>query len=100
MKRLLILSILLLPLVAFSQKTYEYLSISQSYKILAIAIGEETYEEIKLKDVQSWDFRPLFNKVQHYESEGWVVFSTNQHSVHGQSLGVLPSLNFILRREK
>jgi len=101
MKHLILLSILLLPVIAFSQKTYEYLSISQSYKTLAITKGTELHEEIKLQDVKTndrWDFRPLFSKVEQFESEGWEVISTNQHSVFSQ--GVLPVMHFMLRREK
>jgi hypothetical protein len=101
MKHLLILSILLLPIAAFSQKTYEYLSLSQNHKKFTMTKGTEIYEEIELKDVKTgdrWDFRPLFRSVEQYESEGWVVFSTNQHSV--VSGGDLPAMHFLLRREK
>jgi hypothetical protein len=91
----------LLRVIAFSQKTYEYLSISQNYKTLVITRGTEIHEEIKLQDVKTndrWDFRPLFKSVEQYENEGWEVFSTNQHSVFMQ--GVLPTMHFMLRREK
>jgi len=103
MKRLLILSILLLPIVAFSQKTYEYLSISQTTNLVAITQGTETYEFIDLKGRKPndpWDFRLIFTKVEQYESKGWEVFSTNQHSVFMQNWGTAPILHFMLRRVK
>jgi hypothetical protein len=103
MKALIIILILTLPVLTYSQESspFEYISISQAGNVLSITTGTEKYEVIdikKAKDKDQLDIRPLLKRVENYESNGWEVYSFNQYN--GLGTGTLIATHFLLRRKK
>lgn len=86
MKNLIISAIFLIftnILLSQSAKEYDYITIIQSGATLYISdvtSAEEEIEKINLKEeIKGFnlDIRPLFRRVQEYESKGWELFSYN-----------------------
>lgn len=81
----------------FSQKIYEYVSMTQTNNEIRLTQGVGKYELVDVKDEKSkdpYDFRPLLTRMRTYEEQGWELV-TNEVFV----VGDFPRNYVLMRRE-
>ena len=80
------------------KKTFDYLTIVQSSKVLKISSTQEAFQSINAKDLKTsdfLDFTPALLKASEYESEGWEFVETTTFPTEGW-IGI----SIMMRKEK
>lgn len=85
MKKIVILLLVALPFVSFSQNnvSHEYLSITLTSFELKINVNSEPYKVISVKSETARDFydqRPLLMQMEKFEEEGWELVAYNSNA--------------------
>lgn len=84
MKKIILLSLIFFSFsrVLFSQESekYDYLTIELTYSTIFISQAGEEMQIIDVKseqDNRAHDFRPILQRIQEYEKQGWKIYSNN-----------------------
>jgi hypothetical protein len=98
---LLFLLCLTTSLHAQRAERFEYLTMVQSAFHLRLTIGTDSFALINIretkKQLSSGDFRPLLEKVEAFEAEGWELIFSNAFSSGDSSM---PQNYVMMRRRK
>ena len=107
MKTSIFLLLFTLSTAVFSQETvtYEYVSIVQegNYIYETKSGEEENFETINFKKEyggQSFNYTPLFKRIEKYEKEGYEVINNNFTPSSKGNLNLFYYFNYVLMRRK